>query len=69
MFLGDASRPKSRALEAWRDAAQLVSDRWSAYVDAEPETRRWAFASYLAALDVEEAAAAELQTLSFRLAA
>jgi hypothetical protein len=69
MFLGDAGRPTARALEAWRDAAQLVSDRWSAYVDAEEVTRRWAFASYLAALDMEEAAAAELQTLSFRMAA
>ena len=69
MFLGDAGRPKAPALEAWRDAAQLVSDRWGAYLEAEAVARRWAFASYLAALDAEEAAAAELQALSFRMAA
>jgi hypothetical protein len=69
MFLGDRGRPEYRALEAWRDAAQLVSERWSAFQEAEALTRQWAFASYVAALDVEEAAAAELQTVSIRMAA
>jgi hypothetical protein len=69
MFLTDRPGPHARALEAWRDAANLVSVRWAAFVDAEPMTRQWAFASYLAALDAEEAAAVELEAMPFRLAA
>jgi hypothetical protein len=69
MFLIDRIDPRVEALEAWRDAEQLVSTRWDAFGDAEPETRSWAFASYVAALDAEEAAAAELASLALRIAA
>jgi hypothetical protein len=69
MFLSDRDGPEASALENWREAASLVSVRWAAFVGAEPVTRRWAFASYVAALDAEEAAAAELEALALRLAA
>lgn len=49
-----------RALEAWRGAAQLVWIRWRTFLEAGPETRAWAFAAYVSALDEESAAAAEL---------
>jgi hypothetical protein len=54
------ARAQARALEAWRSAAQLVWTRWQTFLEAEPETRRWAFAAYVSALDEESAAAAEL---------
>ena len=54
------ARAQDRALEAWRDAAQLVWTRWHTFVEAEPETRAWSFAAYVSALDDEAAAAAEL---------
>jgi hypothetical protein len=69
MFLNDGSIPllagrgRARALDTWRDAARLVSTRWEVCLEAEPEARAWAFASYVAALDAEEAAAAELAGL------
>ena len=69
MFLNDGStrllagRGRARALDTWRDAARLVSTRWEVFLEAEPETRAWAFASYVAALDAEEAAAAEMAGL------
>ena len=69
MFLNDGSTPllagrgRARALDTWRDAARLVSTRWEVFLEAEPEARAWAFASYVAALDAEEAAAAELAGL------
>jgi hypothetical protein len=69
MFLSDRGSIQARALEVWHEAASLVSLRWAAFVAAEPVTRRWAFASYIAALDAEEAAAAELEALSLRRAA
>ena len=69
MFLSDGGGPEARALEVWHEAASLVSLRWAAFVAAEPVTRRFAFASYIAALDAEEAAAAELEALSLRRAA
>jgi hypothetical protein len=53
-----AGRGQARSLETWRDAASLVATRWQNFLDA--ETRAFAFASYVAALDAEEAAAAEL---------
>ena len=57
--------PASReACEAWRAAAHLVSVRWQIFLDAGSETRRLAFASYLAALDAEEAAAADVAALA-----
>jgi hypothetical protein len=64
-----AERTRSRTAEAWREAATLVATRWQVFLEAEPESRTWAFASYVAALDGEEAAAAELATLSSSIAA
>jgi hypothetical protein len=69
MFLIDRSDPRARALEAWRDAEQLVSTRWDAFLEAEPQTRGWAYASYVAALAAEEAAATELASLALYVAA
>jgi hypothetical protein len=48
----------------WRDAARTVSARWDTFLCAEPHARRLAYASFLAALDAEEAAAAEMAVLS-----
>jgi hypothetical protein len=59
-----AERSRTRTAEAWREAATLVAARWQVFLDAGPASRAWAFASYVAALDAEEAAAAELATLS-----
>jgi hypothetical protein len=56
-------------LETWREAASVVATRWRLFLDAEPESRAFAFASYVAALDAEEAAAAELAALSSKIAA
>jgi hypothetical protein len=64
-----ADRSRTRAAEAWREAATLVATRWRVFLEAEPESRAWAFASYVAAFDTEEAAASELATLSSRVAA
>jgi hypothetical protein len=55
---------RARALQSWREAASLVGIRWRLFLEAEPESRRWAFASYMAALDAEEAAAADVAALS-----
>jgi hypothetical protein len=52
----------------WRDAAELVSSRWRTYLESEREGRPFAFASYVAALDAEEAAAACIASLSSRRA-
>jgi hypothetical protein len=64
-----AARGEAQALEAWREAADLVSTRWQLFLEAESEGRRWAFASYIAALDAEEAAAAEMAALARPMAA
>jgi hypothetical protein len=69
MFAIDRIDPRTQSLEVWRDAEQLVASRWDAFLEAEPETRRFAFASYVAALDAEEAAAAELASVALRMAA
>ena len=63
MFLIDRVSPEAQALDAWREAADLVSVRWATFLEADAETRRWAFASYVAALDAEEAAAHALSAL------
>ena len=60
---------RAEALEAWRAAAGLVATRWQAFREADPETRPWAFAAYVAALDAEEAAAADMAGLYSRKAA
>jgi hypothetical protein len=64
-----AGRGEAQALEAWREAANLVSTRWQLFLEAESEGRRWAFASYIAALDAEEAAAADMAALARPMAA
>jgi hypothetical protein len=62
-------RGRLRALETWREAASLVATRWQSFLDAEPESRAFAFASYMAALDAEEAAAADMAALATIVAA
>jgi hypothetical protein len=57
-------RGRAQALETWRDAANLVAVRWQIFLEAEPPSRGQAFASYTAALDAEEAAAADMARLS-----
>jgi hypothetical protein len=58
------SRLRREALETWRAAACLVVARWDRFRRADPEMRVFAFASYVAALDCEEAAAADLAALA-----
>jgi len=67
--LSFAGRGRAEALEVWRAAADLVSTRWRTFLEAEPESRRWAFASYVAALDAEEAAAADVEAFNMSKAA
>ena len=69
MFTIDRIDPRAEALEVWRDAERLVSTRWDTFLKAEDDARRFAFASYVAALDAEEAASLALWALSTRLAA
>jgi hypothetical protein len=64
MFLFDRPDESVRVLQAWRDAAELVSVRWAEFVLAEPQTCRSRFAAYIAALDAEEAAAIEIGDLA-----
>lgn len=65
-----AAHRRVQALDAWREAANLVSTRWQLFLEAdESEGRQWAFASYVAALDAEEAAAADLSALAWPMAA
>jgi len=55
------ARTYSDALDAWRSASELVRDRWQQFRVADGASNRSAtFAAYVAALDHEEAAAAEL---------
>lgn len=63
------TRAQSQAFETWRSAADLVAARWQTFLSAESEGRTFAFACYVAALDAEEAAAADLAAFSARLAA
>jgi hypothetical protein len=64
-----AGRGQARALETWREAASLVAIRWRVFLQAERESRPWAFASYVAALDAEAAAAADMAAMSSSIAA
>jgi hypothetical protein len=63
------ARSRARTLDMWREAASLVAARWQVFLEAEPESRAWAFSSYVAALDAEEAAAAEMAELPASIAA
>ena len=70
MFLiKSQTRAQGIALMEWREAAELVSSRWQTYLDVEPQGRAFAFASYLSALDAEEAAAAGMCALVSQAAA
>jgi hypothetical protein len=53
----------ARAQASWRDAARLVSLRWDRFLRSEAESRAFAFASYVASLDAEEAAGVALSRL------
>ena len=59
-----AGHGRAHALATWREAASLVATRWQNFLDAERESRGFAFASYVAALDAEEAAAADMAAVS-----
>jgi hypothetical protein len=59
-----ADRSRTEALERWREAEGLVRLRWRAFLEADGTRRSRAFAAYVAALDAEEAAAAEIALLS-----
>jgi len=63
------TRKRIRAEEEWQVAACIVWRRWQAFLDADRVTRRWAFAAYVAALDAEEAAAAQVSASLVPLAA
>jgi antibiotic biosynthesis monooxygenase (ABM) superfamily enzyme len=69
MLLIDRVSPEEQALDAWREAADLVRVRWATFIEADAQTRQWAFASYVAALDAEEAASLALWAHSTRRAA
>jgi hypothetical protein len=62
-------RGRAQALDVWREAAELVATRWQLFLEAESEGRQWAFASYVAAVDAEAAAAAEMAALATPIAA
>ena len=64
-----AARGRAQALDAWREAADLVCTRWQLFLEAESDGRQWAFSSYIAALDAEGAAAAEMAALATPIAA
>jgi hypothetical protein len=51
------------ALQSWRDAEDRVRTRWSQFLAADGEARKFAFAAYVAALDHEAAAASDLAAL------
>ena len=52
----------------WRAAARIVALRWEDFGRSDVDSRVSAFASYLAALDTEEAAAAQMSRLLPRAA-
>lgn len=62
LFANRAQASALEALEVWRSAAQLVWTRWQTFLEAEAESRSWAFAAYVSALDAESVAAADLAT-------
>jgi hypothetical protein len=60
VFLDDRGADRERSLREWREAARLVAVRWTVFLEAPPESRQMAFASYASALDAEELAAGTL---------
>ena len=63
LFFQDVS-PAEAALESWHSAAALVRVRWRQFLAADGSTRPTTFAAYVAALDLEAAAADALLALS-----
>ncbi len=63
------TRKHREAIERWRATAEMVRDRWTQFNGSERAARPFMFAAYVAALDREEAAAAELALLSLDRAA
>jgi hypothetical protein len=59
-FKQNEARTYSDVLDAWRAASERVGDRWHQFRLADADDRSVTFAAYVAALDHEEAAAAEL---------
>jgi hypothetical protein len=57
MFREGRSNDQAHAVERWREAASLVSARWRLFLESSAESRQFAFAAYVAALDAEEVAA------------
>jgi hypothetical protein len=53
----------AQAAQRWREAARVATARWQVFLAAKAETRAFVFASYVAALDAEEIAAAALARL------
>ena len=60
---------RAEAVENGRAAASRVATSWQVFLESEPECRAWAFASHVAAMDAEEAAASDLSAVSSTLAA
>jgi hypothetical protein len=56
-------------LDAWRSAAEIAGYRWHQFSQADRDARPFMFAAYAAALNREEAAAAELALMTFDRAA
>ncbi len=63
------TRRYREAREKWRSAAEMARDRWTQFSLADRAARPFMFAAYIAALDREEAAAAELALLNLDRAA
>ena len=63
------TRRYREALDGWRSAAEMARDRWTQFTVAERAARPFMYAAYVAALDREEAAAAELALLTLDRAA
>ncbi len=63
------TRRYREAREKWRSAAEMARDRWTQIGIADRAARPFMYAAYTAALDREEAAAAELALLSLDRAA
>jgi len=61
-------RVHTQALERWRSAERLVSERWRAFLTAERESKPGAFAAYAIALRAEESAADELALVQLEAA-
>ena len=51
-------------LAAWREAEARVRARWEQFLAADGDARRFAFAAYVAALDLEAAVADDLAQLA-----